>query len=180
MDPQLYNLRRKVEHYQEVLQTTLNNRQVWQDELRETIVEKLKALTKEVGLEASVDVRKDLENLEGVVLSLGDVKSGLSQRLNDTLKRDLIKHNGSLIYQQLFNRKVIVLINYPHIENYGEPREPKTLSIYRPEELQAPFFIRHLDAFIQEITNWEDFDDEEPMKRIGFNMGINPNEPAAE
>ena len=29
--------------------------------------------------------------------------------------RDLIKQNGSLVYQQLFNGKILVLINYPYI-----------------------------------------------------------------
>jgi hypothetical protein len=86
----------------------------------------------------------------------------------------MIKHNGSLVYQQLFNGKIIVIIQYPFIENYGEPRPPKTVAIYRPEELSEPFLIRHLEEFIQEITDWEDFDDDEPNKKIGFSMNFNP------
>ncbi|MEO1438261.1 MAG: hypothetical protein AAFV80_22155, partial [Bacteroidota bacterium] len=114
----------------------------------------------------------DLENLEAVVLSLGDIKSGMSKKVNNSISRDLIKHNGSLIYQQLFNGKVIVLINYPAIENYGQPRPPKTIGIYRPEEIQPPFFIRHLEEFMREVTNWEDYDDDEPHKKIGFNLNF--------
>ncbi|MEO1715180.1 MAG: hypothetical protein AAFU60_17770, partial [Bacteroidota bacterium] len=132
----------------------------------------LEQLSKATELEAEVSTKCDLENLEAVVLSLGDIKSGMSKKVNNSISRDLIKHNGSLIYQQLFNGKVIVLINYPAIENYGQPRPPKTIGIYRPEEIQPPFFIRHLEEFMREVTNWEDYDDDEPHKKIGFNLNF--------
>ena len=66
----------------------------------------------------------------------------------------------------------MVLIQYPHIEGYGEPRPPKTIAIYRPEELKDPYFIRHVEEFLQEITLWEDYDDEEPYQRIGFQLNF--------
>ncbi|MBK9017099.1 MAG: hypothetical protein IPM82_25265 [Saprospiraceae bacterium] len=77
------------------------------------------------------------KNLEAVVLSLGTVKSGMYQKIEQGIEMPLVKQSGSLIYQQLFNGKVIVLIQYPFIENYGEPRPPKTIAIYRPEELKS-------------------------------------------
>jgi len=130
----------------------------------------------EIGLEGEVEVRSDLENLEAIVLSLGTVQSGMFQRVNENIKRDLIKHNGSLVYQQLFNGKVLVLIQYPFIESYGDPRPPKTVGIYRPEELKEPFFARHIEELMQEVTLWEDYDDDEPHQRIGFqlNFGASP------
>ena len=82
-----------------------------------------------------------MENLEAIVLSLGDVESGLSQAVgNSKIERPLIKHNGSLIYQQLFNGKVMVMLQSPMIEGYGEPQPPRQLAIYRPEEMTEPFF----------------------------------------
>lgn len=170
MDNQYYNLKRKVDHYKEIKENTLIYRKHWREGLRDTIVATLEKICKDVGLEAKIEVRTELENLEAVVLSLGDVKSGLFQVLGEDLQRDLIKHNGSLIYQQLFNGKVIVLINYPFIENYGQPRPPKTIAIYRPEELHTPFFIRHVEDMLQEVSAWEDYDDDEPTARIGFNL----------
>ena len=86
-----------------------------------------------------MEVRSDLENLEAIVISLGNVRSGMYQKLSGDIKRHLIKHNGSLVYQQLFNGKVIVMIQFPYIENYGQPKPPKTIAIYRPEELKDPF-----------------------------------------
>ena len=94
------------------------------------------------------------------------------QKVGDDIQRHMIKNNGSLIYQQLFNGKVIVLINYPFIESYGQPSNPKTIGIYRPEELKSPFLTRHLEEFVTEITNWEDYDDDEPNQKLGFQLNF--------
>ena len=172
MNTELYNLKRRAEQYKEVLQNTEKYRLAWKESKREEITEMLQKLIEATELHAKVDTRSEMENLEAVVLTLGESKSGMYKKVSEDIQRHLIKHNGSLIYQQLFNGKIIVLINYPFIESYGQPRPPKTVAIYRPEELKEPFYIRHLEEFLQEITNWEDFDDDEPNKRIGFNFNF--------
>lgn len=183
-DTQLYNLKRRVNQYHEVLENTLTYRRLWKEGLREAIFQKLSALTQQVSLKATVTYREQIDNLEAVVVSLGTVESGISQKLGDSLQRGLIKHNGDLIYQQLFNGKILVLINYPFIEGYDEPTAPKTIAIYRPDELQEPYYQRHLEEFIQEVTLWEDYDDDEPHQRIGFQLNFgagqaNPLGPAS-
>ena len=32
-----------------------------------------------------------------------------------------------------------------------------------------------MEDLIQEITNWEDYDDDEPNKKIGFQLNFNPD-----
>lgn len=170
MDADYQNLKKKINHYKEVLTNTEQYRKIWIEELNQKIMDQLNYIIGQVELEGAVEVKSGLENLEAISLNLGTVRSGMSQRVNDHLQRDLIKQNGSLIYQQLFNGKILVLIQYPFIEGYGEPREPKTIAIYRPEELKEPFFLRHVEEFMKEITTWEDYDDDEPYQRIGFNI----------
>ena len=174
MKNELFSLSRKVAYYKETLDQTTAYRNAWKNGLKDKLVSFFNEVIKEVGLDAKVEVRTELENLEAIVISLGDVKSGMYKKLSGDIKRHLIKHNGSLIYQQLFNGKVIVLIQYPFIENYGQPKAPKTVAIYRPEELKDPFCIRHLEEFIQDISDWEDYDDDEPNKKIGFELNFNP------
>ncbi|MEO1262012.1 MAG: hypothetical protein AAFZ15_24625 [Bacteroidota bacterium] len=174
MKEEYFSLSRKVASYKEVLVQTAAYRKAWGSGLKDQLIAFLENAIKEVGLDAKVEVRSELQNLEAIVLNLGDVKSGMYQELNSDIKRHLIKHSGSLVYQQLFNGKVIVMIQYPFIENYGQPKPPKTIAIYRPEELKDPFCIRHLEEFMQEITDWEDFDDDEPNKKIGFELNFNP------
>lgn len=180
MDTQYHNLSRKVQQYREVLDNTITYRQAWKDSLCQQIMDQLNHIVGEVGLDAEVEVRAEMDNLEAVVLSLGTVRSGMSQRVNEHLQRDLIKQNGALVYQQLFNGKVLVLIQYPFIENYGQPRPPKTIAIYRPEELREPYFCRHLEELMQEVTLWEDYDDDEPHQRIGFQLNFGGQKPAEE
>jgi hypothetical protein len=110
-----------------------------------------------------------------VTLTLGSTASGLAETVGGSIRRDLIKQGGSLVYQQLFNGKVLVLINFPYIEKYGQPQPPKTIAIYRPEELKEPYFLRHIETFVSDITAWEDYDDDvvpEPNQRIGFKLNF--------
>jgi hypothetical protein len=176
----VFNLKRKVERYKEVLENTQRYRTLWQSSLRKSIVDRLGELAGAVGLECDIEERSDIENLETVVLSLGHAESGLGEPVGGDMRRSLIKQNGSLVYQQLFNGKVLVLINFPFIEKYGQPQPPKTIAIYRPEELKDPYFQRHLETFISDVTNWEDYDDDapEPNQRIGFKMNFEqPEQP---
>lgn len=173
-----FNLQRKAERYTEVLQNTRRYREAWRTSLKTEIQEQLKELIAICGIPATLEERKEVENLEAVVLTLGNVESGLGEPVGGGLRRQLIKQNGSLVYQQLFNGKVLVLINYPYIEKYGQPQPPKTIAIYRPEELKDPYFLRHVETFLTEIANWEDYDDDLPEnnQRIGFKLNFQDKE----
>ncbi len=172
----LRNLQNKVDHYKEILQNTTAYRQKWKNSLRDFIRNQLEEMVSQTGLNAKVFIKEGMENLEAVVLSLGDIKSGIYETINDEINRHLIKHNGSLIYQQLFNGKIIVLVQYPMIENYGQPKPPKTIAIYRPDELKDPYLVRHMETLMTEVANWEDYDDDEPGQKIGFHLNFEKNE----
>ncbi len=176
---ELHNLKRRVSLYKEILENTVVYRQVWKDHLRDFIIQQLSGIVKAVELNAGIVGRAEMENLEAIALSLGDGKSGLAEQVGASrIKRPLIKNNGSLVYQQLFNGKVLVIIQLPFIEGYGEPHPPKQIGIYRPEELTTPFIIRHVEEFVKAITEWEDYDDDEPAsdQRIGFKLNFNKKE----
>lgn len=155
------NLIKRVKQYQQVLENTIMYRSLWHNEVREKIFQTLSELVEETGLDAEIYVEDDIENLESVVLDLGRVSSGISETLGKKdFKRTMVKYNGALIYQQLFNGKIMVMFNSPYIEGYGEPKQPKMIEILRPDELTPPFFIRHMETFIRDITEWEDYDDD--------------------
>ena len=68
------------------------------------------------------------------------------------------------------------MLQAPMIEGYGEPQPPRQLAIYRPEEMTAPFFVRHLEELIKAVTAWEDYDDDnvpaDEGQRIGFKLNF--------
>lgn len=169
---QMINLQNQVDKYKEVLQNAQKYRKLWDEGLKETLINEFKRLVEETGLKATVDTHEKVSNLEAIEVSLGNIKTDLLRKVSEEIERPLIKYNGSLIYQQLFNGKVIVMIHYPYIEGYGQPRKPKTLSIYRPEEIETEFCARHLEEFLKDVTNWEDYDDDEPQQKIGFELNF--------
>ena len=167
----------KVNKYKQVLENTNLYRESWHGEVKPMLIKTLEEILKQSDLpKAEIIVKDNIENLESVVLDLGRSSSGISENVEDSgVKRTMIKSNGSLIYQQLFNGKIIVMLVSPHIEGYGQPKPPLSLEILRPDELKVPFIIRHMESFLKDITDWEDFDDDEPQKATsGFNpIGFN-------
>ena len=163
-------IKERVGKYKGILKNTQNYRKDWSESLKTTIVDNLNKIIKKTKLTGYVDVKDDIEKLEVISLSLGTEVSGIAEKLpGNKSKRPFIKSNGSLIFQQLFNGKVMIMIMYPYIEGYGQPKPPNTLEILRPEEMKPAFILRYVETFLKEVIEWEDFDDDVPEK-----MGMNP------
>jgi len=168
----LSNIQGKVNQYHLILDNTVRYREDWNDSLKQMIIDQLNEIVKETGLKAKVETTTELMHMEAVTLSLGHVESGISEQIGDA-KRELIKSNGTLIYQQLFNGKIIVSIAFPFIEGLGKPVQPKNLEILRPAELKPVFMLRHVEEFLKEVINWEDYDDDVPtLTPIGFQTSV--------
>ena len=168
-------LQAKVDAYNQILNNTENYRKDWTDSLTPMIKNGLEQIVKSTGLKATVEVKDNVKNLEVIVLNLGQDVSGIGEKLEGSNStRPMIKNKGALVYQQLFNGKLLILIMYPFIEGYGEPRPPRTLEILRPHEMKEPFLLRHVEEFMNEIIAWEDYDDDidetAKVNPIGFNM----------
>ena len=161
------NLKVKVVKYLEVRENAKSYRKVWNEELRETIVNELKKIIAQINLPAEIEIKEQLKNLEAIALTLGREESGIYEELSNNVKRRFIKYNGMLVFQQLFNGKIMISIMYPFIEGLAKPKPPKTVEIIRPEEFKTAFLERYMDIFLKEITEWEDYDDDIPHK-IGF------------
>jgi len=167
---ELTNIKSKVDKYNSILGNTTAYRKRWVEDIHDLITGTLESIIKETKLNAFVEVKDDIENLEIITLSLGSEVSGIAEKFpGNKTKRPFIKNNGALIFQQLFNGKIMTMIMYPYIEGYGQPKPPRTVEIVRPEELTEGFIIRYVEEFLKEIIEWEDFDDDVPEK-----MGMNP------
>lgn len=166
------NIITRVNKYKQILQNTEDYRSAWESKIKPMLNTTLSQFISTADLpKAKIIMRDNIENLEAVILDLGNSSSGLYENIENTeMKRIMVKSNGSLIYQQLFNGKIMIMLQSPNIEGYGEPKPPVPLEILRPDELTTPFIIRHLELFLKDITDWEDFDDDQPQKSkaIGF------------
>ena len=117
-------------------------------------------------LEGKVEVQDKVRHLEYVLLSLGSEESGISEIINDKTDKPLIKNNGSLVYQQLFNGKVQVMIAYPYIEGFGDPRPPKVIGIYRPEEIKVPLRNKIFDFDEKQMSVYNETGETETFRLI--------------
>lgn len=170
-DPnQLASLQAKAQQYREALQNTARYRMIWQEGVKANLVSWLKELAQSCNITVEIEERMEVEGLESVIFSLGLEPSGLKEILEGDNRRDLMRQNGSLIYQQLFNGKIIALINLPYIEKYGQPQEPRSVAIFRPDEITEEQIAAHLAEFLGDLTMWESYDDDamQPATRIGF------------
>ncbi len=166
----LSNIAAKVDKYNTLLATTKKYRAEWPKTIKKTLTKTLEKIISETDLNAFIEYKDDIENLEVINFSLGTEISGIAEKFpGNKTKRPFIKNNGSLIFQQLFNGKLMIMILYPFIEGYGQPKPPKNVEIIRPEELSEGFILRYVEEFLQEVIEWEDFDDDMPEK-----MGMNP------
>lgn len=169
METDIKRLQTKVNEYKEVLQNTLNYRQAWRKTTKEFITNTLKTIIVQTALKATVTEKKNIENLESVMLDLGRSSSGLAENLDNTdVQRIMIKNNGGIIYQQLFNGKIMVMLVSPYIEGYGEPKAPLSLAIVRPDELSERSIYEHVESILEDITEWEDYDDDDKGTKMAF------------
>ncbi len=163
-------LKSKVKTYNSILSNTKKYRKAWGESLKQMITDNLNEIIENTKLNAYIDYKDEIENLEVISLVLETEISGIAEKLpGNKIKRPFIKSSGALIFQQLFNGKVIMMITYPYIEGYGQPKSPRILEILRPEEFKPEFILNYAEHFVNDIIEWEDFDDDVPAK-----MGINP------
>jgi hypothetical protein len=163
----------KVEDYKKIRSNTHIYRKAWDGTIKPMLHEKLGEIINQSGLQAKVVEKTEMDNLEAVVLDLGQEESGISQRVSDNLNKSMIRYNGMLVYQQLFNGKIIIMIIPPFIEGLGQPKPPYNLEILRPEELKAPFLFRHIEKLLKEVTEWERLKMIDRRKKLlDFKLGL--------
>jgi len=157
----LGTLQSKVNNYHEIIQNTKSYRADWPTQVIPQLQKVLNSIIKETKLDAKVVVKDSMENLNIVILTLGQEFSGIAEKLEDSdAQRPMIKNKGSLVFQQLFNGKILIMIMLPFIEGYGQPAPPQTLEILRPQELTDMFVIRYVEQFMRAVIEWEDYDDD--------------------
>ena len=153
-------LAEKVKKYQEVLNNTLQYRLDWHTTTKPFLKDVLQKFLTDTGLKATIIEKAQIENLELLALDLGRSPSGLAENIDNTdIQRVMIKSNGMLVYQQLFNGKIMAMIHSPVIEGYGQPKPPFAIDISRPAEITEPLILKHIEYLLEDVTEWEDYDD---------------------
>jgi hypothetical protein len=176
-------IKERVVKYKNMLNQVAQWRSTWSKELKTFILTEVTKLLEATGLEATVNEEEKIKGLESITIMLGNKKSGIYEMAGDGNERkDFFKEYGTLVYSQLFNGKVQVWMTYPFIEGLIEPRPPKLIGIYAPPEFNEALIIGHVETFLKDLIEWEDFDDDDnpnaapPKTQIGFAINSGPEE----
>lgn len=107
------------------------------------------------------------QNLEAVVFSLGSGDSGISLEVEETTV-SYIKHYGHLVFGQLHNGEISVVISLPYIEELVTNDEQEIIfPPLRPSELTHSKILEVFHAFLTKILEWEN----NPLS-AGFRHGL--------
>ncbi len=165
--------------YKDMLQNTLRYRQEWNKSVKKLIIERLEELEKLSSLGLDIQTHPEVVNLESISASLGRVKSGIEEVIEEDTHKPVIKFSGMLLYQQLFNGKIKTDIFLPFIEGIHQQAPPVQLGIYRPDEISHELITEHMAQFLKMVIEWEDFDDDKRENTaIGFGRNIMEKIPA--
>jgi len=169
---QLEQIKNKTEAYHKALQKIQQRHQEWVQQAKPLILQTLDKIVQGVPNEWYVGLQEYNEkaaqsiNLESASLHLKNMYSGIVYKTIDSVK-SYVKYGGMLSYAQTYNRTIAVIIYYPHIEQWVEKREPLFLGNFEPSEITEVLIMKHLENFLDAMTEWED-NEREP---IGFNFG---------
>ena len=167
-------IKERAKKYSEMLKHVIDYRNSWYSDLKNQIVTTAEQILDHTEISASIEIEERFENLESITISLGKTVSGIAENVDDITKRNIIKDKGSLIYSQLFNGKVQAWMTYPLIEGLMQPKPPKMIGIYRPDEFNEGLILSNFDDFFKELIDWENYDDDQPgneaQNKIGFGI----------
>ncbi len=165
-------IKERAQKYSDMLKHVIDYRNAWYNELKTQIVKTAEEILEHTKISATVEIEERFENLESITISLGKTVSGIAENVDDITKRNIIKDKGSLVYSQLFNGKVQAWMTYPLIEGLMQPKPPKMIGIYRPDEFNESLLLANFDEFFKELIEWENYDDDQPgnegANKIGF------------
>ena len=95
------------------------------------------------------------QNLEAVVFSLGSEDSGITLEVEGNTF-SYIKHYGHLVFGQLHNGEISVVISLPYIEELVTNNEQEIImDPLKPSELTEDKILDVFHVFLTKIVEWE-------------------------
>jgi hypothetical protein len=171
LNPHFQDIVNKAIAYQNALESSKlsieENRKVWNAQTNHLITEIFQVIAQNVpNLNWEVKKIDGMENLDILMLGFKNESSGIVGQVQGVFKF-FSKISGKLIYSQVYNSEVYVLIDYPHVEHHVERQTPKFLGKFLPAQITHDIVLDHINEFLEEMLNWESG----TRKLIGFFNG---------
>lgn len=140
-----------MEKYKQQHEKLQKRRETWNLITRDTIKNSLQNITSTLKLEWSVDTATKNKNFQAVSVSVGTIPFGIM------IDNSIVTMSGaSLLYSQLFNGKILVLVFFPTLSDLVEKKQPTDLGTFEPEDINEELIESHFAKFFDFLTLWED------------------------
>lgn len=141
--------------YMQSLKQTETYRNMWNGTTEKLLLGKLLEIAHAYpNIGWKVDRFEAVGNLESIGLIFPDGPSGLTDRSTGILK-PIEKKGAKLIFGQMYNGKIAVVLSFPLIEGATQPLENKILDHVTPDEITPAFIEKQVESFLEELKEWE-------------------------
>jgi len=132
------------------------NRKLWESEKKDLIGNTLAEIINTSNLKGFTAFNDDAyKNHENVIFSRNDSRSGIVLTSSDGGFKSFIKEGGSLIFSQVYNGNIDVIMTLPHIEDIIPASDPIKLGVLNPKDITEDSICNYVERFIEELRDWE-------------------------
>lgn len=150
------NIEQKVKELKNSIENVGKRREQWNNTTKDLIVTTLNNIKQKYDIDCNVYVNDFWRNGETVILSFGINPSGIIEE-NDKGIKSFTKHGGSLMFSQVFNGEIYVVIKKPYIEGVVEETNGEFQEKISPEKISEEYIKIQVTEFLQKMIDWENF-----------------------
>lgn len=158
------HLEERIKDYTLSLEKVLQKKREWESSARPCILRTLEEIRDKFPIGWTVQQFNWMWYNEAVNITFKTLPEGLEHLAKGSGDGELIK-GGALVFSQLHNGDVSVMVLFPFIDTVSADSGTLDLGTYRPEEISEKLVIEKVDEFLKEMIRWEV---PTPRDKIGF------------
>ena len=149
------HLQKRVDEYENSIKTVVQKRILWDMEIKILIVKILKIAEETYKIGWRVQELNWIYTNEAVNITFDSFPRDLIRQTNKIPTYQFLK-GGSLVFSQMYNGDVEILVLFPALENSDSfDNDIVELGIYDPNEINEKLIVEKIDEFLKEMIKWE-------------------------
>ncbi|XLS30673.1 hypothetical protein ACJD0Z_07555 [Flavobacteriaceae bacterium M23B6Z8] len=148
------HLEERIEDYKKSIQTVVDKKIRWQQEIRNLIVKTLQSVVSEYPIGWQVQELNWIHSNEAVNITLDSFPPGLIEKTNQIPSYQFIQ-GGTLLFSQSYSGDIYVMILFPLPDNVPNENDHLELGIYPPDEVDEKLIVEMVDTFLKEMIKWD-------------------------
>ncbi|WP_340202044.1 hypothetical protein [Ascidiimonas sp. W6] len=148
------HLEDRVEDYKRSIQTVVEKKILWKNEIRKLILKTLHAIADAYPIGWRVQELSWIHSNEAVNITFDSFPPGLIEKTNQIPSYQFIQ-GGTLLFSQSYSGDIYTIILFPVPDNSPVENENIELGIHPPSQINEKLVIETVDTFLREMIKWE-------------------------